>query len=129
MRAVGEKIRRLSEMSLPELYERAGQKWRIFRERWELAHDGIERGESAWWRRWGANRVSDKRLAEALQNGSYPEAARLLPAYFAARPSPAFFFSSEERAEFARIYAEVFPGRMAQLRAEADAVCDHRFRI
>lgn len=129
MRAVGEKIRRLSEMSLPELYERAGQKWRIFRERWKLAHDGIERRESAWWRRWGANRVSDKGLAEALQNGRNPEAASLLPAYFAARPSPAFFFSSEERAEIARVYAEMFPGRVAQLRAEADAVCDHRFRI
>ncbi len=126
---ISEKIRRLGEMSLPELRFRAAQQLRIARERWKLARNGFGADEPAWLQFWEARRVPDPALREALSQGQEAEAANLLPAYFASRTAPVFYFRPSDRHQLVAALRANFPGRPDEILAEADALCAHRFRI
>jgi len=124
---LGEKFRRLREFSLDELRFRTAQKWRIQREKWSLGRNGqtlAVRCES-----WDADKVNDPALREALQCERDAQAAALLPAYFLARVKPRFYLARQNRANFIAGYHDHFPQRIEQIRAEAEAICAHRFRI
>jgi hypothetical protein len=125
--SVGEKLRRLSEMSLPEIRFRAAQRLRIEREK--LAGSANGRRRADWRARWDPARVADRALREALESGHAPRAEALLPAYWASGKRPPFFFSPSQRPFIAAEYATHFARRLAGLRAEAEQICAHRFRI
>jgi hypothetical protein len=124
--SVKEKIRRLGQMGLPEVKFRAAQKWRITREQLGLAGNGVH---SAWCVAWDPKKVPSPKLRELLGARQAQEAGALLNGYFARRKSPQFFFEVAERDAMVAAHHAAFPGRVASLRAEADALCEHRFRI
>src|SRR5260370_29626008 len=127
--ALAEKLRRLSEMSLQEIRFRAAQKLRIAREQWQLAHEDSCPLASPWWRYWDVGQISDSALQAALKAGSESECAQLLPAYFAGRKAPRFYWDLASRGKLVTPHQHPFPNRTEELRAEADALCEHRFRI
>ncbi|HEV8385527.1 MAG TPA: alginate lyase family protein [Candidatus Acidoferrales bacterium] len=95
-----EKLHRLREMSLDELRFRAAQQWRIQQEKMSLGKNG---------------------------HGAATQAVPV--AEFAARVAPKFFFSSADCRKIRAAYERHFASRIAEIRAEADAICAHRFRI
>jgi hypothetical protein len=125
--ALMERIRRLGKMNLAEFVHRAGQQARIGQERWNFVSNGTAAVPP--WKAWDAERVGDRQLARALAEGRSAKIACLLPEYFAARAAPRFFFDREERRRIAQFYPRFFPGRADEIRAEADALCAHRFKI
>jgi hypothetical protein len=129
MMALAEKLRRLSEMSLPEIRFRAAQKVRIAREQWQLAHGGGRLQAPAWWSYWDVGQVSDNALQTALKAGNESECAQLLPAYFAGRKAPRFYWDLASCGKLVTAHQHLFPNRTEELRAEGDALCEHRFRI
>ena len=124
-----QKFRRLSEMSLPELHFRFAQQLRIARERWKLSPDGSGADEPDWWQVWEAGKVADRALRDALLHAREAEATSLLPGYFASRTAPVFYFRPGEIGQLLNAQRELFPQRPEQVRTEADAICEHRFRI
>lgn len=125
--SVTEKLKRLSEMSLDELRFRAAQKWRIQQEKLSVGKNGHAGAD--WYLRWDPEKVNEAALREALRAGKYSEAGALLPAYFGGRAAPQFFFAASDRKKLRAAYERHFPGRIEQIRAEADAICAHRLRI
>jgi hypothetical protein len=123
-----EKIRRLGQMSLPELRFRLAQQLRITAELWTLDRDGRTEA-SAWWHFWDAQKVAHPALREALLHGLEAEATRLLPDYFAVRSAPMFSPRLTEAEQFLEGHHENFPQRAEQLRDEAETLCARRFRI
>jgi heparinase II/III-like protein len=129
MMALAEKLRRLSEMNLPEIRFRAARKLRIAREQWQLAHGGSRSPASPWWRYWDVGQISDSALQAALNARNEFECAQILPAYFAGRKAPRFYWDLASRRKLVAAHQHLFPNRTEELRAEADALCEHRFRI
>jgi hypothetical protein len=125
--SVAEKLRRLVGMNLPELRFRAAQRLRIERERFTLSGNGHRRDD--WRERWDPASVQDLALREALESGDGQHGEVLLPAYFACRKKPRFFFSLPERQFIAAEFAVHFAQRLAGIRADAESACEHRFRI
>ncbi len=125
--SVKEKIRRLGEMSGAEIRFRAAQQWRLARERW--AGNGANGAHAQWWRAWDVSRPGDPDLRALLESGHGNQAQRRLPEYFRARATPRFYFDARERAAIVAAHRDRFPARAAEIRAEADAICEHRFRI
>jgi len=116
-------------MSLPELRSRAAQKWRIARERRQLARNGNGSREALWWKFWKPDKVLDPDLRAALLGERVAEAASLSCGYFRTRTAPSFYFRLEDCRRLTAALDENFPGRADQVHAEAEAVCAHRFRI
>ncbi|MBI1749150.1 MAG: alginate lyase family protein [Acidobacteria bacterium] len=114
-------------MSVDELRFRAAQKWRIQREKLSAGGDG--QSAAAPLDCWDAEKLADAALRDALKNNHGEEAAALLPAYFAARATPQFYFRGSDRKKLRAAYERHFPRKIEQIRAEADAICAHRFRI
>jgi hypothetical protein len=134
--ALKEKLFRLGEMDFAELRFRAAQELRVSRERWGVAgNDHTPSAQQAlWWQAWDPARTANAALRQALASGRADQAAALLPGYFAqdraARFFARFFFPDHEAwREIAALYPRLFPGRLEQLRAEADVLCAHRFRV
>ena len=125
---LSEKLHRLGEMDLPEIRFRASQRVRLARERWALSTNGGGAAQP-WWQAWDPAKVAEPQLAEALLLGRGGEAADLLAGYFAVRPTAQFFFRADERAAIVGIYPRLFSTRVDEIRAAADAVCAHRFKI
>jgi hypothetical protein len=123
---IRERLQRLREMRLDELRFRVAQQWRIQQEKRSLGRDGHAAGN--WWERWDEESVGDPALCDALKTNP-GAAAALLPGYFLTRIAPRFFFARANRADLLAAYQEHFPGRIAQIRTEADAICAHRFHI
>ena len=123
--SVAEKIRRLRQMSAPEVRFRAAQRWRIQRERW----GGEVLSPELWLTAWDPKRVPNRLLSEHIAAGDEAAAAALLPHYFSVRRPSYFFFDPQKRSEIIAAHREAFPQRLTTLLAEADAVCQHRFRI
>ena len=128
MISASEKLRRLSEMSLPEIRFRAAKKLRVAREQLQLLWDGKPRDDS-WWQFWDASKIAHSGLRRALEAGDYSLASRLLPEYFAKRTHPAFYWDHPHCAELVNAYREKFLDVAEQLRIESEALCAHRFRI
>ncbi len=124
--SVREKLRRLRQMDLAEVKFRTAQKWRITREQLGLAPNGVH---SPWCAAWDPRRVTSPRLRELLDARQAQEAAALLTGYFARRKAPRFFFDWAGRDAVVAAHRAAFPERFAALLAEADALCEHRFRI
>ncbi len=123
-----EKLRRLGQMDAVEIRFRAAHGLRLAQELWRLARNG-RAAAPPWQEAWQAPRGADARLQKAIESGPSEEADKLLGAYFAARTAPRFFFDQPTRAAISQLIPRLFPGRLAQLRAEADMLCAHRFRI
>lgn len=125
-----EKLRHLTEMSLPEIRFRTAQQIRLTREQWQIALKGGSSDDKAgWYRRWNWGEVIDPYLQAAIKAGNAHHAATLLPGYFMKRSIPAFYWDFSERD---RIVAELQSGFASDakvIRADAEAICDHRFRI
>jgi len=121
-----EKLRRLRQMTGAEMQFRLAQRWRIQKEQW-----GLSAGDAAtpWATHWDSAAVRTPQLRERLQSGEIDAAADLLPSYFAGRKIPAFYFDPQQRNQILAAHAAAFPQREGTLRAEADAICAHRFRI
>lgn len=128
MMALAEKLKRLSEMGLPEIRFRIAQKLRIAREQWELAHESPQE-ISAWPRYWDVDRVPNTELQAALKAGNESEAEQLLPSYFAERKTPQFYWNLASRKELVTAFPHLFPGRAEKLESEANDLREHRFRI
>jgi hypothetical protein len=126
---IAEKLRRLGEMSLPELRFRVKQRVHIAREKWQLYRNGAIGGDSAPWDYWDAEKVGDATLRAALKAGEYKEATNLVPDYFASRKGPAFFWDAADRDETIASYPRYFPKRTAEIHGEADSLAALRFRI
>ncbi len=128
MSALREKIRRLGEMSLPELRFRVAQKMRIAREARSLGRNGAAFAPPQWSPK--LELVADTAVrdgfAAASANGHSTDS---LAQYLAARTAPRFFFDTTELQALLAAHRKAFPARAAGLRAEADALCAHRFRI
>ncbi|MBI3406099.1 MAG: alginate lyase family protein, partial [Acidobacteria bacterium] len=124
-----EKLRRLSEMSGPELRFRLAQQLRIARERRRPSPNGKPSDSNVWLRAWDADKIQYPALVEAIAAGRAEQAAHLLPDYFASRKSPVFFFDSNRREELGIVHEQFFPERKKQLRDEAEMACAHRFHI
>jgi Heparinase II/III-like protein/Heparinase II/III N-terminus len=126
---IAEKIRRLGEMDLPEVRFRVAQKLRIAAEQCQLAWNGENRQDPAWWRSWDAGNVNDSALCDALKGEDVARIATLLPEYFINRKAPMFYWNLTERKELVDALRKLFPHGAEQLQAAADAICGHRFRI
>jgi hypothetical protein len=124
-----EKIRRLKEMPVEEMRFRISQKLRIGRERWDFAFGNANGHESPWWPQWDVEQVSDTELRTLLAAGDGNEAAAKLPKYFMERRAPVFFWDVSERNGLVQEYKRQFPARVEAIRAEAEAICEHCFRI
>ncbi|HUN62524.1 MAG TPA: alginate lyase family protein [Candidatus Sulfotelmatobacter sp.] len=124
-----EKVRRLREMDATEMRFRISQKLRIGRERWEIAFGDGNGNESAWWEQWNVARVTDDGLREFVTKGDDAGAAGALAEYLARRTVPAFFWDVPQRDELVREFKLHFPGRIDEIRTEAEAICEHRFRV
>ena len=129
MKRFAEKFRRLTEMGLPEVYFRAKQQVRITRERLQLQITGSATSACKWWEAWDPERVSDEALRSAIKNGRGQDANAFLPKYLASRSNAAFFWNPGEPKKIVSLYSQRFPGRAAQICAEADSSLAHRFRI
>lgn len=124
--SVSEQIARLSGMSFEELRFRAAQKLRLQREKMTL---GGETPRSLNWPDcWDVQRIPDSTLREAFSHDGIAS-AESLPAYFASRAAPLFFFCTADLERIRASYPRLFPERSAQICAEANALCEHRFRI
>jgi hypothetical protein len=128
MIASTEKLRRLSEMSLPEIRFRAAKKMRVAWEQLQLVWDGKPR-DGAWWQFWDVGKIADPALRAALEAGDYSSATQLLPEYLAKRTHPSFYWDNEQRSGILNVFRNQFPGIAEQLRTESEALCCHRFRI
>lgn len=123
-----QKLRRLTEMSLPEIRFRVEQQARFSRQKWQLWRAGtLEAPET--WDFWDAQEIHDPALRSALLSRNYSQAERLLPDYFAARRSPRFFCDMADRERIVASFPVTFPGRTAEITAEADALAALRLRI
>lgn len=123
-----EKLRRLTEMDLPEIRFRVARKIRITREQW-LVLNGRQLDETAWWRRWNFERVADPDLQAALKADDAACAAALLPVYFMKRKTPAFYWDLSERDRIVAELKSQFASSAEKIRADAEAISAHRFRI
>ena len=128
MISVSEKLRRLSEMSLPEIRFRAAKKLRVAREQLQLVWDGRPR-DNSWWEFWDAGKIAHPTLRSALEAGNYSLASDLLPEYFAKRMHPTFYWDHPQRADIVNAYRREFADIAEQLRIKSEALCAHRFRI
>jgi hypothetical protein len=81
----------------------------------------------AWTEYWEPARLAQ--LCDAFASGHAENAAQFLPAYFAARPQPRFFFDRGEAEGLRKAHERLFAGRTEELRREAEALCAHRWRI
>lgn len=122
MGRVQEKIRRLTEMSWPEVRFRVAQRMRNARE----ARNGAPAARP-WTEYWEPAQLA--RAREAVADRRLEDVAQLLPAYFAGRAQPRFFFDHAEAAALKKSLTQGFAGRAEELRREAEALCAHRFRI
>ncbi len=129
MTVLAEKLRRLAEMSLPEIRFRAAQKLRIARERWQISHDGRRGYDSPWWHSWDHDTIPDGAFRAALRDGDESLAAQHLPRFLAEREPQLFYWHPALRQELVRAHRKLFPGRAEQIRAKAQLICEHRFRI
>lgn len=126
---IAEKLRRLTEMDAKEIRFRIAQSLRVHREQLQLALDGKQFRDSAWWRHWDARNISDSDLRAAILKNDGRTAAVLLPEYFACRKAPAFYWTHCERDSIVTTLKRCFPGRAERLVQDAEALCAHRFSI
>ena len=126
---IAEKLRRLSEMDAKEIRFRITQRVRMQREQWQLALDGKQFRDSSWWRNWNAGSIQDSDLRGAISKNDGARAASLLPDYFKARKSPAFYWAHGERDDLVKTFKRRFPGGAERLLHDAEALCEHRFSI
>jgi hypothetical protein len=129
MNALVEKIRRLNEMDLAEVRFRILHKLRIKRERWKLAFEVEHREDSPWWCQWDASKVANKELRASLEAGDGDRAGALLPEYFTGRKTAAFFWNVSDRQKLVAEFRKEFPSRVEEILRDAEALCEHRFRI
>jgi hypothetical protein len=129
MNALVEKVRRLQEMDLAELRFRLSHKLRIKREQWGLAVDDESAEASPWWRPWDAAKVAHAALRADLEAQNGDPAATNLPEYLISRTTPVFFWDAAERRRLVAELQRSFPSRVEEIRREAEAICEHRFRI
>lgn len=123
-----EKIRRLSEMSWPELRFRVAQKMRVAREARTLGRNGAT-PQAAWQQQWDPA-LGDAALRESLTRAlEGDDATAHLAEYFAARGTPRFFLDRSERDALPAAHGKAFPSRLGELREEAEELCAHRFRL
>ena len=127
MRDLTEKLRRLSEMTIPEVRFRAAQKIRIAREQWELSRPQVRSKGRPWFQYWDPERILEPGLHAALKRRS--DAIALLPGYFQEQRPSRFFWGQASGEKIAAAHAQLLPHRAEQISHEADAICRHRFRI
>lgn len=131
MSRLQEKIRRLGEMGWPEVRFRVAQRMRLARERRSLGRNGAS-PQATWQQQWDPTleAVTDVALRERLATAfAGDHSTAFLAQYLAARATPRFFFDWHEREALVAAHRSAFPARAAELRAEADAICEHRFHI
>jgi len=121
------KLRRLRQMDADEFRFRLLQRFRISRERLELALDRSSTADNNWRAFWDATRVNDDRLRRAIASGS-PGAESLLPEYFSQRRQR-FYCLPDRRGGFAEVYCTLFPLAAQRIAAEAEKLCAHRLKI
>jgi hypothetical protein len=124
-----EKVRRLKEMDLAEVRFRLWHQLRIKRERWELAFKKDHLDDSPWWGKWDAGKVASTELRVNLQMGNGDRAAAMLPEYLTTRTTPAFFWAFSDRERLLDEFRKHFPSRVEEILHDAEAICEHRFRI
>jgi hypothetical protein len=129
MNALVEKVRRLKEMDLAEVRFRISQKLRIKRERWELAFKKQHLEDSSWWSQWDTSKVASTELRAILEAGNGERAAAMLPGYFTGRTTSSFFWDVSDRQKLVTELRKHFPSRVEEILQDAEAICEHRFRI
>jgi hypothetical protein len=112
--SVARKLRRLGEMSLEEIRFRASHWFHIQAEKMTLGGDGRARPWNHIWTSDGPS--SPDELPDYLSRLTDCSGHR-------------WFCSPIDRESVCQSYAQHFPERIAAVRKEADAICEHRFRV
>jgi hypothetical protein len=128
-RKIAEKMHRLREMPLKEILSRISRETRIAREQLQLILGSERQEDSSWWQNLDCREISGHGFEEISNADEHIRATSLLPSHFAGRKQPTFYWSLSEKSQIVNSYKTEFPNAVRKTLCDAEAICEHRFRI